>query len=43
LFAEFRDSIRPAPLADRLLVALLGPIATALGYRRQITAYLAAR
>lgn len=40
LFSEFRDSIRPAPLGLRLLIAVLGPIALGLGYRRQIEKYL---
>jgi quercetin dioxygenase-like cupin family protein len=40
LFSEFKDSIRPAPLGLRLLIEVLGPIALALGYRRQIEKYL---
>lgn len=40
LFAQFKDSILPAPYGLRLLFALLGPIALSLGYRRQIEAYL---
>ena len=40
LFAEFRDSIRPAPLGFRLLLGVLGPIALALGYRRRLEKYL---
>jgi quercetin dioxygenase-like cupin family protein len=40
LFSEFKDSIRPAPLGLRLLIGVLGPIALALGYRRQVEQYL---
>lgn len=40
LFSEFKDSFRPAPLGMRLLVAVLGPIALALGYRREVEKYL---
>lgn len=40
LFSEFKDSIRPAPLGLRLLIGVLGPIALALGYRRQVEKYL---
>ena len=40
LFSEFNDSIRPAPRGLRLLFAVLAPIASALGYRRQIEGYL---
>jgi hypothetical protein len=40
VFTEFRDAIRPAPLRLRLLFGVLGPIALALGYRRQIDDYL---
>lgn len=40
LFSEFGDSVRLAPLGPRLLVAVLGPIALALGYRRQLERYL---
>jgi quercetin dioxygenase-like cupin family protein len=40
LFSEFRDSIRPAPLGVRLVCDLLGPIALALGHRRQVEKYL---
>lgn len=40
LFSEFSDSIRLAPLGSRLVVALLGPVALALGYRRQLERYL---
>lgn len=43
LFSEFRDSIRPTPLGLRLLVALLGPMALAWGYRRQLEKYLHGR
>jgi quercetin dioxygenase-like cupin family protein len=40
VFAEFKDSIRLAPLGLRLLCGVLGPIALALGYRRQVEKYL---
>jgi quercetin dioxygenase-like cupin family protein len=40
LFSEFKDSIRPASLGLRLLIGVLGPIALALGYRRQVEKYL---
>jgi quercetin dioxygenase-like cupin family protein len=43
LFSEFKDSIRPAPLGLRLLIGVLGPIALALGYRRQVDKYLPER
>lgn len=40
LFSEFKDSVRPAPFGFRLLIAGLGPIASALGYRREVERYL---
>ena len=40
LFSEFKDSVRPASLGLRLVCGVLGPIALALGYRRQIEKYL---
>jgi quercetin dioxygenase-like cupin family protein len=40
LFAEFKDSIRPAPLGLRLVIGVLGPVALASGYRRQVERYL---
>jgi len=40
LFSEFKDSIRQGPLFDRLVFAALAPIASALGYRRQLDPYL---
>jgi len=40
LFSEFQDSIRPAAPGFRLLIGALGPIALALGYRRQVEKYL---
>lgn len=40
LFSEFRDTILPAPLGVRLLIGVLGPVALALGYRRQVEKYL---
>lgn len=40
LFAEFRDSVRPAPIGMRLLLAALAPIAGALGYRRKLEKYM---
>lgn len=40
LFAEFRDSIRDASLATRLMLNALVPIAAALGYRRRLARYL---
>jgi quercetin dioxygenase-like cupin family protein len=40
LFSEFRDSIRQGPLFMRLLLDVLAPIASALGYRRQLDPYL---
>lgn len=40
LFSEFKDSIQPAPLGMRFVFRVLGPIALALGYRRQIESYL---
>lgn len=40
VFSEFKDSIRPAPFGLRLLFGVLGPIALALGHRRQIERYL---
>ncbi len=43
LFSEFKDSVRPAPLGSRLLIAVLGPMALALGYRRQLEKYLQER
>jgi quercetin dioxygenase-like cupin family protein len=43
LFSEFQDSIRPAALAPRCMIRVLGPIALALGYRREIERYLPPR
>lgn len=43
LFSEFNDSIRPAPLGLRLLFGVLGPVALALGCRRQFEKYLPER
>jgi quercetin dioxygenase-like cupin family protein len=40
LFSEFRDAIRPAAFGLRLLFGVVGPIALAFGYRRQIEKYL---
>ena len=40
VFSEFKDDIRPAPLGLRLLFGVLGPVALALGYRRQVEKYL---
>jgi quercetin dioxygenase-like cupin family protein len=40
LFSEFKDSILPAPLALRLLFGVLAPLASVLGYRRQLEKYL---
>ena len=40
LFSEYADTIRPASLASRLLIAALGPIASALGHRRRLGNYL---
>lgn len=40
LFAEFKDSIRQAPIGMRLGLDALAPIASLLGYRRQIERYL---
>ncbi|HYC53486.1 MAG TPA: cupin domain-containing protein [Candidatus Binatia bacterium] len=43
VFCEFKDSIRPAPLVLRILFGVLGPVALATAYRRQIRKYLDAR
>ena len=40
LFSEFRDDIRPGPLGLRLVFDVLGPIALALGGRREIERHL---
>ena len=40
VFSEFEDSIRPASRGLRLVCGMLGPMALALGYRRQIEKYL---
>ncbi|MDX2169387.1 MAG: cupin domain-containing protein [Deltaproteobacteria bacterium] len=40
LFAEFWDSIRPASLAQRLMIGALGRFALAAGYRSQLERYL---
>ena len=40
LFSEFKDSIPPAAPGLRLLIGLLGPVALAIGYRRQLEKYL---
>lgn len=39
LFTEFRDTILPSSRGTRLLITTLGPIAQALGYRREIERY----
>ena len=36
LFSEFKDTVRQSPLATRLLLDVLAPIASALGYRRAL-------
>jgi hypothetical protein len=43
LFTVFKDSIRPAPPALRLLIYTLGPLALALGGRRRLAHYLEGR
>jgi len=43
LFSEFKGSIRQAPLGTRVLLAVLAPIASGLGYRRQLDRYLTRR
>ena len=40
LFAEFKGSIRQAPFGPRVLLDVLAPIASLLGYRRQLDRYL---
>jgi quercetin dioxygenase-like cupin family protein len=40
LFSEFKDSVRQAPIGLRLLLDGLAPIASVLGYRRQLERYL---
>jgi len=40
LFSEFKDSVRQGPFAMRLLLDVLAPIASALGYRRELDPYL---
>ena len=40
LFSEFKGDIRPASPGLRLLFAVLGPVASALGYRQQVEKYL---
>lgn len=40
LFSEFEGTIRPASLTSPLLIRVLGPIASALGHRRQLEKYL---
>jgi quercetin dioxygenase-like cupin family protein len=40
LFWEFKDSMRQGPFFARLLFAALAPIASALGYRKQLDPYL---
>jgi quercetin dioxygenase-like cupin family protein len=39
LFSEFRDSIRQAEVGTRVLLDALAPIASVLGYRRQLEPY----
>lgn len=36
LFSEFKDTIRMAPLGTCVLLTVLAPIASVLGYRREI-------
>jgi quercetin dioxygenase-like cupin family protein len=43
LFGEFRDSVRQAPIGTRILLDGLAPIASLLGYRRQLDPYLESR
>jgi hypothetical protein len=38
--SEFKDSIRQASWATRLLMDALAPVASALGYRRRLAPYL---
>jgi quercetin dioxygenase-like cupin family protein len=40
LFSEFKDSIRQAPLGTRFFLDALAPVASVLGYRRQLERYL---
>jgi hypothetical protein len=40
LFSEFRDSIRQAEPRTRVLLDALAPVASVLGYRRQLDPYL---
>ena len=40
LFSEFKDAVRQSPFGMRLLLDLLAPVATALGYRRELERYL---
>ncbi len=41
IFNEFKDTIRPVSVRSRMLIAALGPISWALGYRRKIEKYAA--
>jgi quercetin dioxygenase-like cupin family protein len=43
LFSAFKSEIRLAPVAARVVLDLLGPIACLLGYRRQLDPYLSSR
>jgi quercetin dioxygenase-like cupin family protein len=43
LFSEFKDSIRDASFGTRLMMDALAPIASVLGYRRQLEQYLSPR
>jgi hypothetical protein len=40
VFSEFKGSIRQAPFGTRVLLALLAPIASLVGHRRQLDQYL---
>ncbi len=39
IFTEFKDTIRPAEAGVRLVIAVLAPLSTMLGYRRLIKSY----
>ena len=39
IFTEFKDTIRPASVSARFMIALLAPISLAFGYRRRIRKY----
>ncbi len=43
IFTEFRDTIRPAAVNTRLVIALLAPISWLLGHRRRVKRYARAR